>query len=99
MNFAQKMRLIWIDATLCRIGNLQRGDLIRAFGISVPQASKDIQAFIARWPDAIEYDSSARWYSRPDQASNAFPEHVHHWVRGAVHAVGCDSITTEPSDG
>lgn len=92
MNFAQKMRLIWIDATLASEGNLQRGDIMRAFDVSLPQASNDIRVFRDTWPDAIEYDNRAKWYFRPAGASPAFTECARRWVRGAAYAIGEETI-------
>ena len=52
----------FIAATLRQFGQVNRNDLVREFGISVPQASADIQAFLAADPALIRYDVSAKAY-------------------------------------
>lgn len=38
-------------------GFIQRGHLERMFGISTPQASRDLQNFLRENPDAMHYDT------------------------------------------
>ena len=58
-----KDRRQWfIGDQLDRLGYLNRADLVAAFGISVPQASTDIQAWLAANPGAAVYNSSAKRY-------------------------------------
>ena len=52
----------FIAATLRQFGQLRRADLIREFGISVPQASLDIAEFLAANPPFVTYDVSAKMY-------------------------------------
>lgn len=67
---AERMKISWfqarrldaIDAILARYGRLQRSDLMAMFGVSTPQASVDIQRFIAEYPKAIKYDATAKCY-------------------------------------
>lgn len=61
-NWFIERRLDAIDAIIATRGELRRADLMRAFGISLPQASHDIQAFIGRYPDALAYDASGKRY-------------------------------------
>lgn len=46
-------------------GGLCRRDLMDAFGISMPQASLDIQAYRKAHPDKIRYDARAKRFSSP----------------------------------
>lgn len=64
MNFAQRMRLIWIDDRLATEGMLRRAEVAAAFSISVPQASNDFGAFLAAFPDLMHYDVRQRCYVR-----------------------------------
>ena len=52
----------FIVATLKQFGQINRQDLVRQFGISVPQASADIAAFLASDPPHVTYDVSAKVY-------------------------------------
>lgn len=86
MTFAQNMRIIWIDAVLEQHVMIRRADLCSAFGISTPQASSDIKAFGARFPNRIRYDASRKGYVRNHDFS-AFPLWMHHPVLMAQTAV------------
>lgn len=63
MRFSQKMRLIWIDAILDR-GRFRRRDLCEAFGVSLPQASLDIQAYRDLHPGKMKYNAHYKGYYR-----------------------------------
>ncbi|MFN7104697.1 MAG: WYL domain-containing protein, partial [Pseudorhizobium sp.] len=43
-------------------GHVNRGDLMEAFGVSVNQASTDLNRYIGMAPDNMTYDKSARTY-------------------------------------
>lgn len=64
MNFAQTMRLIWIDAQLTLGSDIQRADIARMFLISIPQASADLKAYRRVFPEGITYDARAKCYRR-----------------------------------
>jgi hypothetical protein len=44
------------------MGDVNRGDLIRRFGVSPSQASKDIARYLERRPPGLAYDKSAKRY-------------------------------------
>lgn len=50
------------DWRLLTAGELQRADLVQQFGVSMVQASVDIQLFLGTHPDAIAYDKSRKRY-------------------------------------
>jgi hypothetical protein len=52
----------FIGDTLVRKGFINRADLVNAFGISAPQASTDIQAWLAANPGKATYNASAKRY-------------------------------------
>lgn len=60
--WGQERRLEFIDFRLRWDGRLNRADLIAFFGISVPQASKDIARYMELAPTNLHYDASARVY-------------------------------------
>lgn len=72
MNFARSFRMIWIDAVL-QSRLLRRADLVTAFGISVPQASKDLTAFAVTFPGRMAYDPSLKGYKAKSTVSAIDP--------------------------
>jgi predicted DNA-binding transcriptional regulator YafY len=55
-------RLEFIEFRLFWEGGVNRADLIDAFGISVPQASKDLSLYQEQAPGNVEYDKRAKRY-------------------------------------
>ncbi|HEX5509856.1 MAG TPA: hypothetical protein VFX37_15255 [Pseudolabrys sp.] len=62
LTWAANRRLDFIDWAIAVKSELQRSDIIDLFGVSMGQASADINEFISRYPDAITYDKSAKRY-------------------------------------
>lgn len=60
----EQQRLAWIDEMLTIYGFINRHHLQRKFGISQPQASKDLQAFMRRHPGIARYDLTGKCYVR-----------------------------------
>ena len=52
----------WITETLRVFGFINREHLQRKFGISRPQASKDLHTYRTRHPRAMHYNLSAKRY-------------------------------------
>jgi hypothetical protein len=55
-------RIEWMREVLAIYGFINRVHIIRKFGLSVPQASADLQELQRRHPDEIAYDKSAKRY-------------------------------------
>jgi hypothetical protein len=55
-------RQAWIAETLRVFGYINREHIERKFGISTPQASMDLRAFLKANPEAIVYNMSAKRY-------------------------------------
>lgn len=55
-------RLEFIDFRLFWEGTINRGDLVRHFGISVPQASADLSQYQVQAEGNIQYDKTAKTY-------------------------------------
>jgi hypothetical protein len=55
-------RLEFIEFRLFWEGGVNRADIVRAFDVSVPQASKDLTLYQERAPDNAVYDKSAKRY-------------------------------------
>ncbi|MBU0643676.1 MAG: hypothetical protein KJ731_21180 [Alphaproteobacteria bacterium] len=83
MNFAQRMRLIWIDSQL-ECGPLNRSDIMCAFEISTAQAAVDLKAYRTEHPSRIKYEPREKHYRRPPKAKPAYPQHLRLLVRNAV---------------
>lgn len=63
------LRLEFIEFRLFWEGRVNRSDLMEQFGLSVNQASADLNRYIGVVPDNMVYDKSARTYVRgPDYA-------------------------------
>ena len=63
-------RLEFIEFRLFWEGHVNRSDLMEQFGLSVNQASADLNRYIGLAPDNMVYDKSARTYVRgPDYAA------------------------------
>ena len=55
-------RLEFIEFRLFWEGSINRADLVEAFGVSVPQASKDLTLYQERAPGNMEYDTRGKRY-------------------------------------
>lgn len=78
MRWAAEQRQGFIRDQLESRGYLNRADLCRAFGISTPQASMDIQTFLRTNPYAATYNNSAKRYERREK-----------WMEGTFHCPIC----------
>lgn len=58
----EQQRMDWIAETLRVFGFINREHLMLKFGISQPQASNDLTAFLRANPNAMIYDLSAKRY-------------------------------------
>lgn len=62
MSWCERQRMEWIAESLRVYGYINRGHLMRKFGISQPQASKDLQAFNRAQPGVMRYDLRSKRY-------------------------------------
>lgn len=60
--FAIFVRMMWIDDVIDEEGQINRADIMRAFGVSVPQASLDLKRYMTANRRRIAYDPTARCY-------------------------------------
>ena len=63
----ENYRMEWIAEMLNIFGFVNREHLMRKFGISIPQASKDLNSFRRLHPDLIAYDLSLKRYVATSQ--------------------------------
>lgn len=64
LRWGVERRLEFIEFRLFWEGRVNRGDLMDAFGVSINQASTDLNRYIGMAPDNMVYDKSARTYAR-----------------------------------
>ena len=64
LRWGVEKRLEFIEFRLFWEEHVNRGDLMDAFGVSVNQASTDLNRYIGMAPDNMVYDKSARTYIR-----------------------------------
>lgn len=65
-------RLEFIEFRLFWEGGVNRADIVDEFGVSVPQASKDLSLYQEHAAENIEYDRSQKRYFASDQFKPAF---------------------------
>lgn len=62
MRWGVEQRLEFIEFRLYWEGSINRGDIVQFFGVSVPQASKDLALYQERAPGNMEYDTRDKRY-------------------------------------
>jgi hypothetical protein len=62
MRWFEKHRIEWIAEALRVFGYINRDHLVRKFGLSNPQASRDLRKFHRLFPAVMSYDASAKRY-------------------------------------
>ena len=72
LRWSVEQRLEFIEFRLFWEGHVNRGDLMDAFGVSVNQASTDLNRYIGMAADNMVYDKSARTYIRGSDFSPRF---------------------------
>ena len=72
LRWGVERRLEFIEFRLFWEGHVNRGDLMDVFGVSVNQASADLNRYIGMAPDNMLYNKSARTYVRGPQFEPLF---------------------------
>lgn len=72
LRWGVERRLEFIEFRLFWDGHVNRGDLIGMFGVSVQQASTDLNRYLGLAPTNMAYDKSARTYVRGKDFSPLF---------------------------
>jgi len=62
LRWSVERRLAFIEERLFWVGEVNRADLVRRFGVSMGQASTDISRYLALDPPGVTYDKSAKRY-------------------------------------
>lgn len=66
VRYAIEQRLRLIDFLLSQYGTVNRSAVMDFFGVSMPQASADIKAYLARAPGNAAYSLNQKTYVRTD---------------------------------
>ena len=74
LRWGVEQRLEFIEFRLFWEGHVNRSDLMDQFGVSVNQASTDLNRYIGFAPDNMVYDKSARTYVRGSEFTPQFLE-------------------------
>lgn len=64
MKYAVEQRLRLIDFLLAQYGTVNRSAVMDFFGVSMPQASSDIQSYLSRAPGNAAYCMTRKTYVR-----------------------------------
>ena len=62
MRWGLEQRLEFVDFRLYWEGGINRSDITDRFGVSIPQASKDLTLYATKAPGNLSYDKSAKRY-------------------------------------
>jgi hypothetical protein len=91
LRWGVERRLEFIEFRLFWEGSVNRGALMKQFGVSVNQASIDLNRYLAIAPDNMRYDKSARTYVRTPLFKPLFmqPDAGHYlsWLRSVAEGV------------
>src|SRR5437763_10585530 len=66
LRWSVERRLAFVEERLFWLGEVNRMDLVRRFGVSMSQASGDIARYLALDPPGLGYDKSAKRYVAGD---------------------------------
>jgi len=72
-SYAIEQRLRFIDFLVHQYGHVNRSAIMGYYGVSMPQASKDIKDYIALAPTNLVYDGSSKTYRRDPSFVRFFP--------------------------
>jgi hypothetical protein len=72
MNYAQTQRLRYIEILVDHYGQINRAVIMEYFGVSVPQATKDLKNYMKIAPDNIRYCTSKKAYLKNPEFERAF---------------------------
>ena len=97
LSWSVMRRLEFVEFRLFWEGHVNRGDLIEAFGISVNQASTDLNRYLGLSPDNMYYDKSAKTYVRGPEFKPQYLQPDASRYLSQLHSLGEGIL--EPSEG
>ena len=96
LRWGVEQRLEFVEFRLFWEGHVNRGDLVDKFGISVNQASTDLNRYLGLSPDNMYYDKSAKTYVRGPEYKPQFLQPDASRYLSQLHSLGEGIL--EPSD-
>jgi hypothetical protein len=98
LRWSEEARLRAIDAAAFWEGRVNRADLMRRFGISVPQATNDLREYQARAPGNLRYDTRVKAYlTEPGFTPLYGPPAAEAWLSaGEAGAAAAVPVATTP---
>ena len=96
LSWSVKRRLEFVEFRLFWEGYVNRGDLIDGFGISVNQASTDLNRYLGLSPENMYYDKSAKTYVRGPEFNPQFLQPDASRYLSQLHSLGEGNL--EPSE-
>lgn len=73
LSYAVEQRLRFIDFLLHQYGFINRSAIEDYFGMSQPNASNDLQAYLTIAPENMVYDAKAKAYVRSETFQRVWP--------------------------
>lgn len=65
MRYFEKKRREWICDFIAKNGRINRSDIMKEFGISLPQATIDLRRLTSEFPQLVIYNHRSRQYEVP----------------------------------
>jgi hypothetical protein len=96
LRWGVEQRLEFVEFRLFWEGHVNRGDLVDKFGISVNQASTDLNRYLGLSPDNMYYDKSAKTYVRGPEFKPRFLQPNAGRYLSQLHSLGEGIL--EPSE-
>jgi hypothetical protein len=97
LSWSVMRRLEFVEFRLFWEGHVNRGDLIEAFGISVNQASTDLNRYLGLSPNNMYYDKSAKTYVRGPEFKPQYLQPDASRYLSQLHSLGGGIL--DPSEG
>lgn len=88
LNWGVRRRLEFIEFRVFWEGSVNRSDIMRMFGVSVPQASKDMSLYQEIAPENLIYDKRAKRYIAGARFSPVFSELESHTYLNRLRSLG-----------
>ncbi|EJW11572.1 hypothetical protein A33M_3015 [Rhodovulum sp. PH10] len=95
LRWSVEQRLAFVDERLFWLGEVNRTDLVRRFGISMSQASGDIARYLEKNPAGVSYDKSAKRYVAGENFAPVIGPPDATRLLGEMRLVGLGSIAVE----
>ena len=73
LKYAVEQRLRFVDFLLHQYGCVNRSAIVDYFGLSVPQATKDLKDYMKMAPDNMRYSNTQKVYLRNPEFYRIWP--------------------------